>query len=171
MSRQKYRSDIESEARILILVSRFTTPKNSLEGRTKLAKLDFFLRYPEYLDRAVRIRGGDGISVRKHEINNIENRMVRYKYGPWDPAYYAILGALIGRKMIKPVRMKKGIGYRATELGGDRVKALTEDQLWKQVDERSRVLKRHLNLTGTFLKKFIYKEFPEVTNASWGEEI
>ncbi|MFE2970175.1 hypothetical protein ACFXKC_42275 [Streptomyces sp. NPDC059340] len=32
----------------------------------------------------------------------IEQGMIRYRYGPWDPAYYAPLGALTGKGLIEP---------------------------------------------------------------------
>src|SRR5688572_12691214 len=84
----------EGEARLLLLIDAFSHPGRSLEGRTKLAKLDFFLRYPAYFSRALLARGGtrptravlDAARQAADEGDTIENRMVRYRYGPWDPA-------------------------------------------------------------------------------------
>ena len=60
------------EGRILLLIDRFTTPKKCLEGRTKLAKLDFFLRYPSYLSKALDIIGAGPIATSETETDNIE---------------------------------------------------------------------------------------------------
>lgn len=172
MSKKDYKSTPESEARILILIERFTTKKNCMEGRTKLAKLDFFLRYPGYMEKAVKIRDKNAsFKAPKEEVSNIENRMVRYKYGPWDPSYYAVLGSLIGRGLVSPVSTKKGLGYETTEKGSEVVESLKRSIEWEEVDERTKILKRYLNRTGSFLKDFVYENFPEVTNAEWGEEI
>ena len=49
-------------ARLLILVDAFEeADKPAIEGITKLAKLDFLLRYPTYFERAVLKRGGQRI--------------------------------------------------------------------------------------------------------------
>ena len=29
--------------------------------------------------------------------------MMRYRYGPWDPSYFAVLGSLVGRELIEVV--------------------------------------------------------------------
>jgi hypothetical protein len=56
LRKELFQPSIESEARILLLINAFTTPTKSLEGRTKLAKLDFLLRYPSFMQRALAIR-------------------------------------------------------------------------------------------------------------------
>src|SRR6266487_3413996 len=98
-----YRADIEAEARLLLLISAFTRPTHGLQGRTKLAKLDFLLRYPEFFRRALAARGRPIPDAPEPEENNIERRMVRYRYGPWDPAYFALLGSLLARGLIETV--------------------------------------------------------------------
>ena len=47
----------ESEARLLLLIDAFTQANLSLQGRVKLAELDFLLRYPQFYRRALRLRG------------------------------------------------------------------------------------------------------------------
>jgi hypothetical protein len=44
------------EARLLLLIDAFSDQPPGLEGRTKLAKLDFLLRYPAFFRRAVARR-------------------------------------------------------------------------------------------------------------------
>ena len=47
-------------ARILVLLLAFRHPDGAsdIEGLTKLAKLDFLLRYPTFLERAIKKRNG-----------------------------------------------------------------------------------------------------------------
>lgn len=172
MRRELFTPSAEGEARLLLLIDTFTTKTQSLEGRTKMAKLDFFLRYPVYLARALEIRSADTqMKVEPDEIRNIENRMVRYRFGPWDPSYFGMLGRLIGKGLVQPVPFAQGIAFRSTDLGGTLVKKLKQEEEWTKVAHRATLLKRHLNLSGTSLKNFIYDHFPEVTQATWGEKL
>src|SRR5687767_8037481 len=89
-------------ARVLLLIARCGTPRSAraaarpgIHGRTLLAKLDFFLRYPEYLRRAAALlrrpvgEAAMGETYRQ-ETTSVESRMVRYRYGPWDHLYYPV---------------------------------------------------------------------------------
>lgn len=160
----------EGEGRLLLLIDTFTTQTGTLEGRTKLAKLDFFVRYPQYLSRALRIRRGID---EKFDVNPdaIEQRMVRYRFGPWDPSYFNILGRLIGRGLVETVPTRRGIAYRTTTIGRETALHLAAIPIWQDDVKRMRLLKQHFNLTGTTLKQFIYDHFPEVSKATWGEEL
>lgn len=163
---------VEGEARLLLLIDAFTRPTANLEGRTKLAKLDFLLRYPRFLRRAVEIRNPKAkLPDPAPAEANIEQRMVRYRYGPWDPAYYALLGSLIGRGLITPVSHRSGVGYRTTDEGARTAGDLAATAAWADVAARARLLKRHFDVSGTFLMKFIYDHFPEVSGASWHEQL
>src|ERR671920_2082189 len=172
LRREFFTPSAEGEARLLLLIDTFTTKTRSLEGRTKLAKLDFFLRYPAYLSRALEVRSSEAqMEVEPDEERNIENRMVRYRFGPWDPSYYGMLGRLIGKGLIRPVPVAQGIGFRSTDSGSALVKNLKQVEEWRKVAHRATLLKRHLNLSGTGLKNFVYEYFPEVTQATWGEKL
>lgn len=172
MRKELFSPTIESEARLLILINAFSGGMNCLEGRTKLAKLDFFLRYPMYLKKALEIRKPElRVEIDTSGENNIENKMVRYRYGPWDPAYFNLLGRLIGRGLIRPVPYKKGIGFKVTGKGNTLVNKLSKDEEWAETVERAKLLKANFNLSGTKLKNFIYDNFPQITQASWGEEL
>ncbi len=160
----------EGEARILMLIETFSRGNRTLEGRTKLAKLDFFIRYPAYLLRALEVRGVSAPSSLEPEgVPDVETRMVRYRYGPWDPSYYSILGRLIGKGLVVPIPAKHGINFRVTEKGRNIAKKIYAEPVWAETASRLELLLKHLNLQGTTLRKFIYKHFPEVTRASWGE--
>jgi hypothetical protein len=179
LRRELFQPSIEGEARVLILIDAFSGGQKCLEGRTKLAKLDFLLRYPGYFARALKMRSNVKtvskadleIIESATELNNIEHRMVRFRYGPWDPAYYGLIGRLIGKGLIEPVSINRGIGFKATTKGREIARKLADDPYWNIVSQRSKLLRKHFDLTGTSLKDFIYDFFPEVTSATWGEEI
>jgi hypothetical protein len=172
LRKELFQPSIESEARILLLINAFTTGTKSLEGRTKLAKLDFLLRYPSFMQRALAIRTSKQVmEVTSEEQHNIEGRMIRYRYGPWDPSYYAILGRLIGKGLVETVSNQLGLSYRTTERGNQIAKALAKEDSWLETNVRVKLLKQNFNLSGNTLKDFIYQHFPEVTSASWGQKL
>lgn len=174
VSRPEFRPRPDVEARLLMLIDAFSGARRArcLEGRTKLAKLDFFLRYPPYLKRALEIRNKQAVLPDDDlEAENIDSRMVRYRYGPWDPSYFAVLGRLIGKGLIEPVPAKNGIGYRTTETGQSLAGEIGREPAWSDTAARIAVLKRHLDLSGENLKKMIYENFREIADASWGTRL
>ena len=174
----RYRSSRDAEARLLLLIDEFSrTSKGprTLEGRVKLAKLDFLLRYPRHLAAILSSRGNGTGASRRHLVDQdspLESRMVRYRYGPWDPAHYAILGSLVGRGVIEvvPAAGTQALGYRTTESGAALANALLEDGAFDDLHSRIVLLRRHLDLTGENLKRILY-ELPDVADASWHEEL
>lgn len=173
MNRELFRPTAEGEARLLLLINAFSRQQEGLQGRTKLAKLDFLLRYPEFLERALIAKGVDPDDAAKTttERNPVEQRMVRFRYGPWDPSYFSLLGSLIGRGLIEVIPYGRGLGYRATDKGRALAEELGGEPAFQQVRARSVLLKRHFNQTGATLKKMVYELFPEVTDASWREAL
>jgi len=172
-----YRSSRESEARILLLIDGFSTraqQPRTLEGRVKLAKLDFLLRYPSHLATLLSRRGLQQPVLEKlrRQDSPLESRMIRYRYGPWDPSYYAVLGSLVGRGLIEvvPTEGTTALGYRTTASGAALCERFREDGAFSEVTDRIVMLRRHLDLTGESLKRLLY-ELPEVADASWQEEL
>lgn len=162
----------EGEARLLLLIDAFSQRGGHLQGRVKLAKLDFLLRYPRFFARAMAARGRQIDSPEESSEAAIEQRMIRYRYGPWDPAYYALLGSLIGRGLVSTVPQPRYIGLRSTEVGCELAAALAATESWAQVARNARVLRTEFaTQRGTYLKDFIYEHFPEVAGSRWGEEL
>jgi hypothetical protein len=178
--RERFRASPEAEARVLLLIDTFSRVRSgaprSLEGRVKLAKLDFFLRYPHHLARILSMRGVPDAEVAAVEdvedTAPIDSRMMRYRYGPWDPAYYALLGSLIGRGLVLsiPLATGNGRGYRTTPRGEELAKQLALDESFREIAERLRTIRRHLDKSGTTLKDLIY-QLPEVKDATWRTDI
>jgi hypothetical protein len=158
----------EGEARLLLLIDAFSKDGGHLQGRVKLAKLDFLLRYPRFFERAMCARGRQ-VDVADEPEPVIEQRMVRYRYGPWDPTYYDLLGKLIGKGLITPVPQSRYIGLRVTEAGHEVADAIADTATWAKTAKATRILRTEFrDHRGTWLKNFIYEHFPEVAGASWG---
>ena len=171
MPKSEFQPSLDAEARLLLLIEAFSRGRRVLEGRTKLAKLDFLVRYPSYFARALQIRRPELVGATEEPEPDLESRMVRYRYGPWDPAYYAVLGRLIGKGLVRPAPFARGIGYRATDEGRAIAVTMRDEPAWRDTADRINLLRRHFDLSGTNLKKFIYQHFPEVTRATWGESL
>ncbi|MYB17315.1 MAG: hypothetical protein F4X41_09875 [Chloroflexi bacterium] len=171
MSLDEFQPSLDAEARLLLLIEAFSRGNRVLEGRTKLAKLDFLIRYPSYFTRALQIRRPELSGALEQSQPDLESRMVRYRYGPWDPAYFAVLGRLIGKGLVQPAPFNRGIGYRATNEGRAIAVAIGDEAAWRDTADRIKLLRRHFDLSGTNLKNFIYRHFPEVTRATWGESL
>src|SRR5688572_10598455 len=88
-------------SRILLLIStcgvkKQSTKVHSIEGLTKLAKLDFFVRYPSFFNRISAHLN----SSKRIFSENVESKMIRFHYGPWDKRYYQVLPFLEARGML-----------------------------------------------------------------------
>jgi hypothetical protein len=164
--RSRFQSSRESEARLLLLID--------AEGRVKLAKLDFLLRYPVHLRRVLLNRGVDADRLQELDENEapLDSRMMRFRYGPWDPSYYAVLGSLIGRGLVEvePLAGSGGFGYRTTASGAGFAEQLLADEIFYKVGDRAKLLRRHLDKSGRTLKDYVY-ELPEVADATWLDDI
>lgn len=162
-------------ARILILLNEFSSieQKGEIEGLTKLAKLDFLLRYPVYLEKAMREiqRNQVLVHVREHERRSVESRMVRFRYGPWDFRYRKFINILIAKRLVY-IRVE-GRSYHLglTKEGNEIAESMILDSNFKDIAERAKLIRRHFNLSGTNLMKFIYKTFPEIGTMQFGIEI
>src|SRR6266851_5060715 len=106
-------------ARLLVLIRLVGNPATGLlYGRTKLTKLDFFIRYPTFLVRAISILRAEKRTTVDYEAgaDGVEATMIRYRYGPWDPRMTDYLGYLSSRQLIK-VAGQRVETYSLTPLG------------------------------------------------------
>jgi hypothetical protein len=160
--------------RLLILVDVFAGRRGdqTIDGITKLAKLDFLLRYPSYLERALVARKAPeaAAQVEDFERNSVEARMVRYKFGPWDYRYRRFLNVLVGKGLVE-VKDGRPVVIRLTPKGREAAANLLAQAEYKSVQHRAGLLKQHLNLNARGLMDFIYKTFPEVASLRLGETI
>lgn len=155
-------------ARLLLLLDAFAEDGQggAIEGLTKLAKLDFLLRYPVMLERALEAKGRSTRDVRleDHERRSVESEMVRYRFGPWDHRYREFLNILVAKGLVSISVEGRKVVIAATEVGKDRARQLAADELFEQYSRRARLLQRHFDMTATNLMRFIYDTFPEIVS-------
>ena len=161
--------------RLLVLLSAFTGKDRvgSIDGLTKLAKLDFLLRYPVNLERALQVRAGRGTDakVEDYERKSIESSMVRYRFGPWDFRYRRFLNTLVSRGLVSVTTEGRTIKIHLTDAGMEAAQELVRTPSFATMANRARLLKRHCDLSATNLMKFIYQTFPELGSMRAGAPI
>jgi DNA-binding PadR family transcriptional regulator len=140
-----------------------------IEGLTKLAKLDFFVRYPHLFDKAC----ADGGEQVRSSSQSVESSMVRHHYGPWDHRYYDILAYLRSRGLIKITTKKNTYNYELTSVGKERAKQLSEQSSFRSLCEQMRRVKKVFgSQNGSSIKNKIYEIFKqEVAQKSLGDII
>jgi hypothetical protein len=159
------------EARLLILLAAFRG--DHIEGLTKLAKLDFLLRYPTWLERALEARGASARAVAVHpcERESVESQMVRYRFGPWDHRYRYFLNLLAGKGLARIHLEGRTVVVGITEKGLQAASELASKLEFQDMARRAKALNTHFDLTATTLMNFIYKTFPEVASLRKNEPI
>ncbi len=161
-------------ARLLVLLRAFMKDDQSaVEGITKLAKLDFLLRYPSYFEAALVARGvkRERIELTDHERNTIEASMVRFKFGPWDHRYRRFLNSLAARGLVTIQVLGRKVSVDLTNEGLNAAESLSQRPEFLQLASRADLLSRHLDLSATNLMNFIYETFPELHNMQFNDEI
>ncbi|MFQ6308767.1 hypothetical protein [Lysobacter capsici] len=162
------------EARILVLLNAFDAgEQGAVEGLTKLAKLDFLLRYPVMLDRALVAKGKATreVQLEDHERQSVESEMVRYRFGPWDHRYREVLNVLVAKGLAKVSIEGRKVVIFLTSRGREVAGRLSSDPAFEKYVRRAGLLKRNFDLTATNLMKFIYQTFPEVISLRSNEAI
>jgi hypothetical protein len=182
----KAAADSENEddlhlARLLILLgsadARKTTPitkARAIEGITKLAKMDFLLRYPTCLERVLATlnRQPEDVEVKDRERTSIETKMIRFRYGPWDARYRRWLGLLSSRDLVRLAVEGNTVVIGLTASGRELTETIKKHGLFSELVRRSDLTVRAVgSISATRLKDFIYEAIPEITDMKWGEEI
>ncbi|QJP98681.1 hypothetical protein C798_00075 [Herbaspirillum rubrisubalbicans Os34] len=148
--------------------------KKPMDGFTKLAKLDFLLRYPNCLERALVAEGGpvDAAKVQDFERTSIESKMIRFRYGPWDHRYRRWVSIMVARGLVHVDVVGKTVKIWLTEQGLKIAESVSESEAYRLTAERAALINAKFgSKSGVALKDFVYKTFPELTSMKWGEEI
>ena len=179
-------ADAENEdelhlARLLVLLGSADSRKNTIatkaravEGITKLAKMDFLLRYPTCLERVLGRLGRDpaDVDVQPRERTSIETKMIRFRYGPWDARYRRWLGLLSARGLVRLAVEGNTIVIGLTEAGRMLAASIRTSPLFEEIGNRSDLTVKAVgNFSAVRLKDFVYDVIPEITDMRWGEEI
>ena len=161
-------------ARILLLL-KLCGRQNRIAGLTKFAKLDFFVRYPEFFNRARRRSGREPsaeISADDERIG-VESSMVRHHYGPWDKRYYHLLSRLASTGLVQVVKSGQAYNIELTESGALYAEKLRADEAFAGLAAHMLEVSRVFGgKNGTALKNLIYETFEdEVADKSLGQAI
>jgi hypothetical protein len=159
----------EFHAARLLLLLKLCGTKGRIDGLTKMAKLDFFVRYPRFFAEACEELG----QIPESTPLPVESAMVRYRYGPWDRRYYHVLSFLEGARLIAVSRIGKTFRLELTDQGTTAAAQLEKSASFSDLASQMRQVKKVLGAkSGSTLKKIIYKTFSnEVTNREHGEVI
>lgn len=169
------------QARVLLLVRAVAAEPGharKLDGLTKLAKLDFLVRYPALaaviLDRLSE--GDPRMHLDDDEIaapTEVDDPMIRYRYGPWDDRYYPVVGALVSRGLLKYAKGRRGsVALTATAAGKELADELVDEPLWQETADRcSAVAEASAGMTGNALKERIYDRLADLMDRPHREAI
>jgi hypothetical protein len=159
---------VEFHAARLLLLFEVCGTAGRIDGLTKMAKLDFFARYPEFFEVA-RGHADTGSS----NAGTVESAMVRHHYGPWDKRYYHLLAHLEAKRLITVTKEKRTYRLALTDLGRERAKRLAKLPSFGTMVGRMKEIKRTFGgRSGSSLKSMIYAMFDrEVGQRRMGEVI
>jgi hypothetical protein len=152
-------------ARLLLLIALCGTKDRitrlpRIDGLTKLAKLDFFVRYPSFFERIAEELDVPVSPATK----TIESKMVRYHYGPWDQRYYQLLPYLEARSLIQINKDEDHNQYRffLTQKGKELAEILLQAEEFQSLSHNIRQVADVLSgKSGNQLKNLVYKVFEE----------
>jgi len=162
------------QTRVLLLVTAVSSAPGharKLDGLTKLAKLDFLTRYPGLASAVLPSLSAeqDRLHLTGSESLNptdVEDPMMRYKYGPWDDRYYPVIGSLVGRGLVKYARGRQGsVALTPTPAGKKLAAEVGGLPQWHPVQARCEAIaEASAGLTGNALKELIYRRLAELMN-------
>ena len=167
---------VEFHVARLLLLFKFCGVSGRIDGLTKMAKLDFFARYPDFFDVAsaeITQTSAMAEPALAGSDKAVESAMVRHHYGPWDKRYYHILAHLEAKQLINVTKEKNTYRIVLTNLGCEKANAIATQSSFKPIVERMRKIKKAFGgRSGSYLKNLIYRLFDaEVSRRSLGEVI
>lgn len=161
---------LEFHAARLLLLFKVCGTAGRIDGLTKMAKLDFFVRYPEFFEQVRRHLGKGGAVA---PVLPRESSMIRFHYGPWDPRYYHILAYLEAKGLITVERQGPTYVLRLTDPGRVIAGRLEKTPAFGRIATHMGEVKKVLGgKAGATLKDLVYKLFAEeVADKPIGEVI
>jgi hypothetical protein len=156
---------IEFHAARLMLLMSICGVSGRLDGLTKMAKLDFFARYPDFFEAARAASTPDAEQMSEPASvsdERVESAMVRHHYGPWDKRYYHVLSHLEAKGLIAVRKVGNSYQIGLTEIGKERAKSLASKASFFPLVGRMREIKKVFGKkSGSYLKNLIYALFDE----------
>jgi hypothetical protein len=160
---------LEFHAARLLLLFKVCGVAGRIDGLTKMAKLDFFVRYPQFFNEACKALGLQAESAEA----TVESSMIRFHYGPWDDRYYHVLAFLEATGLLELSKVKNAFTLKLTDKGQDTANQLVGEPSYASLVEQMKRVKKSLGgKAGSSLKKLIYTVFEkEVGQRPLGETI
>jgi hypothetical protein len=123
---------------LLLLLAVDSNKSQPIDGITKLAKLDFLLRYPNCLERALLEikKNAEPAHIQPYERTTIESKMIRFKYGPWDNRYRRWIGLLSARGLIKVEIKGRTVVLGLTDSGREVAISFSENSAYDDLSIR-----------------------------------
>jgi predicted transcriptional regulator len=154
---------------ILLLNAAAGTSDKPVKDIMKLAKMDFLLRYPNCLFRALKAIGKDKVALtileEEEELDTIEARMIRFRFGPWDKRYRRWIGILVSKGLAHTYLEGRTVNVKLTAEGKQLAGQLSDLDEFRPIAKRSKIV---VSSVGAYsprnLKKFIYDVFPEIVD-------
>jgi hypothetical protein len=147
---------VEFHAARLLLLMKVCGISGRIDGLTKMAKLDFFARYPDFFEaaRSSEMPSNASEPSNARETNKaVESAMIRHHY---------VLAHLEAKHLITVVKKGNSYNIALTDVGNERAEALVVLQSFAPIVARMRDVKKTFgSKTGTYLKNLIYHLFDE----------
>jgi len=159
---------------VLLLKAAAGRSDKPVQGIMKLAKMDFLLRYPNCLVRALKAIGKEATAqeIPIEELNTIEARMIRFRYGPWDKRYRRWIAILVAKGLAHTYLEGRTVNVKLTDMGINVATQLSELDEFRPIANRSQIVVSSVgSYSATKLKDFIYRVFPEIVDMQWGRHI
>lgn len=142
----------------MLLLFKLCGVKAGIDGLTKMAKLDFFVRYPGFFSRACQTAG-----VEAGETTGVvESRMARHHYGPWDKRYYHLLAYLRSTGLLTVSKEGSTYQLRLTEEGLAVATKIEQEPAFEGLCRQMKSVKQAFgSRSGSALKKLVYRTFDQ----------
>lgn len=155
---------VEFHSARLLLLMNVCGVAGRIDGLTKMAKLDFFARYPDFFEvAAAKLPAAIFEEIQDEDAKSaIESAMVRHHYGPWDKRYYHVLAHLEAKGLVTVTKENKTYRLALTDLGKQSATALAAAPSFSDLVLRMGKIKKVFGgKSGSFLKNHIYKVFDQ----------
>lgn len=155
--------------RLIALIFTFSGRKytSTIDGIAKITFLDFLLKYPFLLKRALDYIGIDGsndAAIIYEDENNIESQMIAFKFGPWDFGYRKLIYILEAKNLVRLNVKGKTVIVAITDKGVYYAELLQKTEQFKVLFKRCQILKKNFgNYSLSKLSELIYTIAPEIT--------
>ncbi|WP_413302783.1 hypothetical protein AA0X95_24690 [Bacillus sp. 1P10SD] len=164
--------------RILILIDKMAgrNQKQTIDGINKLVKLDFLLRYPVALERALMKLKKEmdilKIDIKVYERVSVETNLMHFNYGPWDSRYRRFLTILETKGLITYIISGNTVNVVISQIGHKTVEDISSCSEFQDYVIRSGLIKKNFgSYSSKKLINFFYEVFPEMVTMKQGEEI